>query len=173
MALADLVVERETVEHEGKELFDVRGLSLADVVEMLKEHEEEVKATFSGSEVNFVELVTKAPEFVAAMICSAADERDQLEKVRILPMGVQLNALMKIWTLTAVSGDDLGNVIAALTQGAESLANQLTGQSSNESPEERANRLSAEGMLAMPSSGIPSVSSTPTLDSSRRSTKMS
>jgi len=120
MSLADLVVIKEKVETPGGN-FEVQGLTLEALAGLLKEHATELSKLFDG-ELDFAILLKESPELVSKLIAYAAGEPEQLENVKSLPFGVQLIAMKKVWDLTAVDIDELGNLFRNLMEGMETLA---------------------------------------------------
>lgn len=155
MSIADLVVEQADVEYNGSVAFSVRGLSLVDIAALLEQHQDQVKKLFTDEgSLDFVDLIANAPEFVSGMICLAANEVGQEKKVMLLPAGVQLDAITQLWGLTAISGEDLGNVLQALVKGATQMASSVqtsAGAILNESVNERAARLLGGATTPAPS----------------------
>ncbi len=119
MSLANLVAITEKIESPHGD-FEVRGLTLQALAGLLKDHAEELSKLFDG-EIDFQAVVREFPDLVAMLIAQAAGEPEYVDNVKELPFGVQLNAIEKIWNLTAVDVEELGNLIRSLTKGMENL----------------------------------------------------
>ena len=109
MSLKDLVIEKRTVATDGGS-FEVQGLSIEALASLLDQHKEELSALFSES-VKFDVLVRDFPVFVAKLIAVAAGEPKEINQVRSLPAGVQLDALMAIWDMTGIDVGQVGNLL--------------------------------------------------------------
>lgn len=114
----------------------VRGLTVEDIAILIDAYKDpivELYAIFEGSRTAkdaegddalqarldriIVESVQRAPHLVGAIIALAADEPDASEQAKSLPFTVQVDALVKIFTLTFSDVGGLGNFLAVL-QGA-------------------------------------------------------
>lgn len=108
MSLSDYVPQRVTVPLRGGSL-QVRGLALDDVTILLQNHLPDLDTLFdlyqeaqtdhtkvSDTAKYAVQIIKQAPGLVANMIALAADEPDQVEKARVLPIAAQQKALMEI-----------------------------------------------------------------------------
>ena len=124
MSIRDLVAPSLTVKV-GDGGFEVRGLSIADVANLMDGYTQELAALFDG-DVTIADLVKTSPGFVAKLIASAAGEPDAVDAVERLPVGVQIRALEAIWELTEVSTDQLGNMLGQALVALEGL-NASTG----------------------------------------------
>jgi len=115
MSLRDLVDRRVEIECPGDESFQVRGLSLEDVVLLLENHTDALKSIFGApAGTDFEMLLKEFPQFVAAAIAYAADEHELEEKVRKLPIGVQLRAIQEVWELSSLDVDTLGKLAGSI-----------------------------------------------------------
>lgn len=113
MALADYTPVRAPVEFKGGS-FDVRGLSLDDVSVLMRSHLPDVEAIVdllakgnAGAEFDVtsvmehaITLVKEAPGLVANLIALAADDPDNVDKVRSMPLPIQVRAIETICNLT-------------------------------------------------------------------------
>lgn len=151
MALKDLVVERQDIhwpDNSTEVVCTVRGLSLTDVVSLMRNHMQEVQDTFApGGDTDFVQLIARSPDFVSEMIALGTDEPESVESIRHLPMGLQLKILVAIWNATAISEEDLGNILAAILKGAGKLADVMGGGTSKGSVSERVSALKGSGLM--------------------------
>jgi len=127
MSLADLVAIRDTVETPGGN-FEVQGLTLEALAGLMGEHSEELSSLFDGK-LDFAVLIKESPALVSKLIAYAAGEPKEIDKVRALPFGMQLIAMKKIWDLTAVDIDELGNLFRNLMDGMENLTKIPTPES--------------------------------------------
>jgi hypothetical protein len=130
--LKDIVAPKRTVTF-GDSTFEVRGLCLEDLAALLENYKTELASLFDG-DVNFEVLIHQSPKFVAELIALAADEADQVDVVRKLPLGVQLESLVAAWELTGVEPEMVGNLIRRLTAGMERM--NLTGTGTTDKPGE-------------------------------------
>lgn len=122
MSLRDLVDRKVEIECPGDINFQVRGLSLEDVVLLLENHADALKAIFGAPEgADFEMLLKEFPAFVAAAIAYAADEHELEEKVRKLPIGVQLRAIQEVWDLSSLDVETLGKLAGSLVKSIAKL----------------------------------------------------
>lgn len=125
MRLSEVVIETKPVplsDQEGDH-FDVRGINLNDLMRLaftqsdaMRRLYEEVMARVKGDGGEFttdevkailMDSVKDAPDLVFRAIAFAADEPDEWDKVRKLPLVVQLDALEKIALLSLRSDAEL------------------------------------------------------------------
>lgn len=115
MSLRDLVDRKVEIECPGDINFQVRGLSLEDVVLLLENHTEALKSIFAAQAgTDFEMLLKEFPAFVAAAIAYAADEHELEDKVRKLPVGIQLRAIQEVWELSSLDVETLGKLAGSL-----------------------------------------------------------
>jgi len=119
MSLADLVAIKEKIESPHGD-FEIQGLTLEALAGLMKEHTSELSSMFDGK-LDFTELLKESPDLVAKLIAYSAGEPEHVANVKLLPFGVQLIALQRIWKLTAVDTEELGNMLRSLTKGMENL----------------------------------------------------
>ena len=111
MSLRDLVDRKSQVTGPGGTSFEVRGLSLEDMVMLLESHREALAMIFATPNgTDFEELLKRFPTFVAAAIAYAADEPDMVDQVRKLPVGVQLRAIEEVWELSSLDVETVGKL---------------------------------------------------------------
>jgi hypothetical protein len=112
MSLRDLVDRKSTIRDDKSGVeFQVRGLSLQDVVLLLENHKAALVEVFAGeSGTDFEQLIQKFPAFIAAAIAYAADEHDLEEQVAKLPIGVQLRAVQEVWELSSLDVETVGKL---------------------------------------------------------------
>ena len=138
MGLADLVIPTETVIIPGMGSFEIRGLSLPDVSQIMRMHgaaleaiylENIVKSEKGTDDMTIASIGTavlqSAPEAVASAIALAADEPGMVGKVRKLPIAAQTDAIEKVLKLTFYSEEELGNLIGTVLRGSESVQRVL------------------------------------------------
>lgn len=147
MGLKSLGIAKATVKTPNGE-FDVRGLSLTDIMFLAREHLPVMEHAYDqlagalpeegleeGSEEAVAAdlgkmLLEQAPTAAAEVIALASDDFDE-ESVKIamaLPFSAQVDALQKIGKLTFASEDDVKKAVAAVTnmlRGATSALNSL------------------------------------------------
>lgn len=92
----------------------VRGLSLTDIGQLMKDHLKEVSQLFEGR-IKIEEVATQWPIFAARIIALAMDEPQAWKQAQKLNATTQIDALMKIWDLTIIDEDILGKAYSRLT----------------------------------------------------------
>lgn len=134
----------ETVALPDGETFSVRGLSLEDISILLRHHYEPIRVLFDryvgaasaeavtqtlgaedvgpGLEDVFRDALSMAPGLLADAIALGADEPDLADAARKLPVGVQIDAVEKVITLTLKAEGG----VEKLTETVTRLANGLT-----------------------------------------------
>lgn len=118
MSLRDLVDRKTQVDGGGGVSFEVRGLSLEDLVVLLEDHKEALVTIFASPEgTDFEELLQRFPRFISAAIAFAADEPELVEQVNKLPIGIQLRAIEAVWELSSLDIEALGKLATSLTDG--------------------------------------------------------
>lgn len=135
MGLRDYELPTEAVKIDDKTSFTVRGVSFEDITRLVQKHGPvcvlvytkfaEAKGKHGLRPETLGQLLTSVlhsfPEAVAEMIAIAADERDQVEKVIKLPVGVQFDAIEKIIRLTFAGESDLKKLVEIVTRMAEGV----------------------------------------------------
>lgn len=119
MGLKDLQVPQETVEIPGQGSITVRGLSYADLLNLMGRHGDTLANVFqlfadnasSVTAEDFTlmagDVLLQAPALAADAICVAADEPDAFETALRLPFPLQTEILSKIGKLTFATEDDV------------------------------------------------------------------
>ena len=165
MALKDLTVLRETIQVSKTDSFTVRGLSLHDLAALLEHDYDTVASLFTGA-MSLDAALKTTPKLIHLMIAHCADEPEEVEKVAMLPIGVQIEALVKLWELSTLDPDEVGNVVRGLIGGVQrfgdSLGYDLNGISSETGSglsKSQLKRLSTQGTGKKKSSTTPSPSS--------------
>ena len=118
MNLKDITIPSEPVSV-GDQSFDVHGIGVQAIVELLQMHPGVVESLFDllmsdeGDEGegiqpdNIASLVLQYGGFFTDMIALSAHDKESCNVVRQLPLGVQVNALISIYKLTL---DSVGGV---------------------------------------------------------------
>lgn len=150
MGLRDYEIPALSVPITEKVSFDVRGISFEDISRLVQRHGPVcvmVYQQFVESKVKFGlrpevlgQLLTMAmekfPDAVSEMIALAADDVEQIAKVRKLPVGVQIDAIYKIIGLTFTSEADVKKLVEIVTRMAVSVTanmKSLTDQTPSDS----------------------------------------
>lgn len=122
MSLRDLVDRKVEIECPGDMNFQVRGLSLEDVVLLLENHTDALKSIFGApAGADFEMLLKEFPAFVAAAIAYAAEEHELEEQVRKLPVGIQLRAIQEVWELSSLDVETLGKLAGSILKSIGAL----------------------------------------------------
>lgn len=152
----DFEVERETITFGSKKKtsFEVRGIGVEDLGQLLASRLTEVEAMyamFAASKASIysrsnldgfvLTLIQKAPDLVAEVISRAADEPENRQSYRRIPFAASAAALMAIVKLSFEEAGGLKNLLAtlmslvdeALPQGARERIESLVAQT-EESP---------------------------------------
>lgn len=108
--LKDIVVQTAHVPVEGSAGFDVRGLTLTDIGNLIKTNYNQIDELMEGK-ADMDTMADKYPEFMATVIAMAAQEKDQVEAVMSLPFTTQLTAFEKVWDMTIPDYDALGKLV--------------------------------------------------------------
>lgn len=137
MALRGYKQKTDTIQA-GDQTVTVRALTLADVTILVDGYWSEIKSIYDyyvsiESDVEpdakfnrmILECVRIAPDLAAAIIAVSAGEPDEVETAKSLPFTVQVDALVKITTLTLTEAGGLGNFSAVLRRAAESVRSAL------------------------------------------------
>jgi hypothetical protein len=111
---------RATITFPGGE-FAVRGLGLADIVELVRENADVVRrlfAAFQGdAQAAMLDAMVAAPDLLDAVIRRAADR----ELPENLPLSIQIEALQHIGDLTFVGEGAVGNLLAVAERAVAAL----------------------------------------------------
>lgn len=125
MSLRDLVDRKSVIKDEKSGIeFEVRGLSLEDLVMLLENHKDALIRIFGandGDGTDFTALIAEFPQFIAAAIAYAAGEHDIEKDVVRLPVGVQLRAIQEVWELSSLDIDTVGKLATSLLEGVSKL----------------------------------------------------
>ena len=139
MGLRDYELPTLTVTINAKTSFDVRGIAFEDITRLVNKHGPvcvliyskftEAKTKHGLRPETVGQLLTLAmgqfPEAVAELIALAADEPDMTAKVQRLPIGVQLDAIEKVISLTFSGEADVKKLVETVTRMAEGVTASL------------------------------------------------
>lgn len=121
----------------GSKFIEVRGLTLIEIIDLLKRYKEDVLAFINGGGADFDRLVVNAPVMVAEMIALAADTPDEVEQVKRLPFAAQTDIVMVVWELSVPDlkklGESLAKAGAALRSGSPASIPDYISPPSNDS----------------------------------------
>jgi len=122
MGLRDIVPVQQQVKV-GDQSFGVSGLSVEHLSILLGTNKTEL-SQLMNSGLDLKTTVLQYPDFVATIITMASGDADAKEQAKALPLGVQIEALTKIWEQTipdpAVMGKMLGLIGTLLQKLVES-----------------------------------------------------
>ena len=152
MGLTAFIPATEKVALPGGGEFAVRGLSLEDFTVLLRDHYDPMEAIFQRY-INEVALekvdrdimdgtlgladmrtvvldaLREAPGLIGDVIARAADETENPHIARLLPVGVQIEAVQKIVTLTLQAEGGLEKLIETATTAWTTMAGVVQGRS--------------------------------------------
>ena len=133
MSLRDLVDRKTTISDEKTGIeFEVRGLSLQDIVLLLENHKDALIRVFAADDdgTDFQQLIKEFPGFIAAAIAYAADEYELEASVSKLPVGLQLKAIQEVWELSSLDVETVGklaeNLLASISRLNDTNLKHLT-----------------------------------------------
>jgi hypothetical protein len=150
MALPAYTPATESVTLPDGVSFDVRGLCLEDFAVLLRSHYrimsdlfdkyvgeaalheiKEVHEVLGSSDFTGIvfEVLETAPALIGDMIARAADETENPQQARMLPAGVQVDAVVKVVVLTLQAEGGWGKLMETIGTLRGSLA-KLTGDRS-------------------------------------------
>lgn len=128
MSLRDLVDRKSVIKDEKSGVeFEVRGLSLEDLVLLLENHKAALVRIFGGTDggggqaTDFESLIKEFPQFIAAAIAYAAGEHEIEQDVVRLPVGIQIRAIQEIWELSSLDVETVGKLATSLLEGVSRL----------------------------------------------------
>lgn len=139
MGLKSIKLPEAKVELPDGQSFPVRGLSLNDVVVLVRNHGDQLGKMFSEfskqsdltaeSVAGFaLPLLQAAPQLAAEIIAAGSGDSDSWPEAMLLPFPVQLDALEKVARLTFESGGGpkkLVETVIRLAQGTTGLLESL------------------------------------------------
>ena len=131
-SISALRLPRSEVQLDDEQTLTVRGLSVFDLSEIIREHAgvldglykshiiagEEMPSTATMAQA----LMMEAPDVVARIIARANDEPESWEIVSTLPGIVQIDALVEIAALTFRSEAEVKKLLETLIQGSTILS---------------------------------------------------
>lgn len=142
MGLRNLVIRREVVSLPDGQSFEVRGLSLFDIMSVLTTYGPQMSIVFgkltaakrqgpiSGGMVKetIASLSQEFPDLLAAAIALAADDYspEGLKIVKQLPLPTQIAAVETIFSLTFQSEGDVGKLAESLSRMLVAISGALT-----------------------------------------------
>ncbi len=152
MSLTAFEPKTEIVELPGGGSFAVRGLSLEDFTVLLRAHYEPISTLFdryvaesaaeavdqkeTGGVMGLgdvrgvvLEALEHAPGLIGDVIARAAGETENPHRARLLPMGVQIDAIEKVIRLTLDAEGGLEKLVETVSR----LAGSLTELTANRS----------------------------------------
>jgi hypothetical protein len=124
MSLRDLVDRKTTISDEKTGIeFEVRGLSLQDIVLLLENHKDALVRVFAADDdgTDFQQLIQEFPGFIAAAIAYSADEYELEETVVKMPVGLQLKAIQEVWELSSLDVETVGKLAESLLASVSKL----------------------------------------------------
>lgn len=108
--LKDIVVQTEIISLPDGQSFEVQGLTLTNLGNLVAEYKEPLEALME-SKLDLTNVAEKYPEFMAKVVALSANEPDQWEKISTFPFTIQLLAFEKCWDLTIPDYDALKKLI--------------------------------------------------------------
>lgn len=136
MAISDIVIPTKTITA-GAASFEVRGLSVNDLMLVMTEYGPQMSLVFDrlrqgdveGDNIKeiIINLCREFPDMLAALVCLAADEYDpeSVAKMKKVPVGITAEAAEEIFTLTFASEAELKKFIESLTRGLSLVSGTL------------------------------------------------
>jgi len=97
----------------GEDSFDVGGISLGALADLLENHAEELKALFDGK-MQVDKILNQFPEFCVQLIAKCALEDDVEKEVAGLPLGAQLLAIKGIWDCSMLEEEEVKKLLEEL-----------------------------------------------------------
>lgn len=141
MGLSNLVIPRATVPVGGSQSFEVRGISLFDLMRAMGDYGPQMMLMFARATTSvetgpittdtvrarIADLAREFPGVIAAAIALASDEytANGVEIARKLPLPVQVDAIHKVLNLTFQSESELGNLVESLLAAMATLTGAL------------------------------------------------
>lgn len=135
VSLSEVAIETARVYVNEEDFFEVRGLALADLINLTKQHLSEMERVFvdfmeqrsdgKTVTVDFIKglatsALTECPKLVYAAIALASDDPEaEPEVIGKLRVSVQIDAMLNVAALTIKSETELKKLGEALTKGTE------------------------------------------------------
>lgn len=125
MALKDLIFTK----HEIKTVagsFDVQGLSYADISKLIEFHMEDMQKIFEEG-LNLQTILKDFPTLCYSFIALGSGDHSiqSIQVAATMPFGIQQDALMKIWELSALEPKKLGELFQSILKGIELMTLNL------------------------------------------------
>lgn len=130
--LRDIIVTRVEIEVSPGETFEVRGISLSDIVTLSQTHMSTLSELFSNFMIRkgnepvtnemvstfLVDCVADVPEIVSEIIALASDDHspEAIDVIKTLRTPVLINAMMQIAALSITSEAELKKLVETLTK---------------------------------------------------------
>ncbi len=108
--LKDIVIQTEKISLSGGQSFEVQGLTLTNLGNLIAEYKEPLEALMDAK-LDLSNVAEQYPEFMAKVVALSANEPDQWEKIASMPFPTQLLAFEKCWDLTIPDYDALKKLI--------------------------------------------------------------
>ena len=136
MSLGDFAVERRPITISDGVTFHVRAITPFDISiimqnfagQMLEAFTRTRKTVGTGRKIStdevqslVMDLIQSTPDVVCAMADIAADEPEEMDKVRLLPLPVMTDALLTIYDLTFTSEESLKKFVAGILRVVETM----------------------------------------------------
>ena len=135
MKLSDVRIPSEDIPFPGddKQCLTVRGLNFTDIDLLWSLYQEPIEDVFNrfleGQTADIPTIVRSvvkdAPALAASIIATANDEPEQVKKALMLPLIVQVDALVKIATMTVSSAAAVKKIVDNLDIGMEQTKSTL------------------------------------------------
>lgn len=141
MGLRNIVIHRSTVAVDDDQSFEVRGITLFDIMQVLGDFGPQMSLAFGQitarekglslgkGEVKdrLADLAREFPDLLAAIVALASDDysKEAMTIVRQLPMAAQVAALEQIFSLTFRSEAEMGKLMESLIRAMASVTKAL------------------------------------------------
>jgi hypothetical protein len=141
MGLRNIVIHRETVVVDENQTFDVRGISLFDIMQVIGDFGPQMSIAFGkitardpGDELDagtvkerIKDLAKEFPDLLAAVIALASDDysTEAIKIAKQLPMIAQVSAIETIFGLTFRSEAEVGKLVESLIRAMASATGAL------------------------------------------------
>lgn len=141
MGLRNIVIHRQTVQVDEGQSFEVRGISLFDIMRVLGDYGPQMALAFGkitarepGTRLDNAEvrerisaLAKEFPDLLAAAIALASDDysKDAMTIAKQLPMAAQIAAVEAIFALTFRSEAEVGKLVESLVRAMASTTEAL------------------------------------------------
>jgi len=119
MSLADLVSKGETItlgSGDTGQTVEVFPLTVEDVGNLLNDYAGHMEGLLSG-QIDPATIIKTSPLLAAAMIAYGTGNPTEVELARKLPLGYQIKIMQKLWEISAVDAESLGNAVSRFIQG--------------------------------------------------------